>query len=266
MLINKSAPIKASTCPAYRTPSHQARWLFLTTDSINKLTIMAPAQKVSKSGKKATKQTFKSSKLQEVSEREQVSESDVDFSSDEENIEIKGVDDEPVQNTTNHTVNLSKTQEKATKSSQASNRGLLYVGSLPKTFQQYELKKYFSQFGEVTRVRLSKIKKTGKSRGYGFVEFKDLNSAEVAAETMDNYLLAGSNIKVQLMKNHADNIFSSKMKSSFGEFDWRQKEYNEYNAPKPAETWKELEVEFEERKKATMDELKKAGFNYSLEI
>lgn len=227
---------------------------------------MAPAQKGGKAGKKATKQSVKSSKPQEVSEREQVSDSDVDFSSDDENIEINGVDDAPVQNTTNHTVNLSKTQQKASKSNQSNNRGLLYVGSLPKTFQQSELKKYFSQFGEITRVRLSRNKKTGKSRGYGFVEFKDLNTAEVAAETMDNYLLAGSNIKVQLMKNHADNIFSSKMKSSFGEFNWRLKEFNEYNAPKPAETWKELEVQFEERKKATMEELKKAGFNYSLEI
>lgn len=236
---------------------------------------MAPAQKANKAGKKATKpqngksskpQISNSSKPQDSSKREQDSESDVDFSSDDENIEIKGVEDEPIQNTTNHTVNLSKTKQSATKSDQSNNRGLLYVGSLPKTFQQYELKKYFSQFGEVTRVRLSKLKKTGKSRGYGFVEYKNVNSAEVAAETMDNYLLAGSNIKVQLMKNHADNIFSSKMKSSFGEFDWRQKEFNEYNAPKPAETWKELEVQFEERKKAKAEELKNAGFNYSLEF
>lgn len=191
--------------------------------------------------------------------------SDVDFSSDEEHVEIEGISAGEVKpSRSGHTVNLSKERNTDSKTLRKA-RSHLYVGNLPKNFQQYELKKYFSQFGDVSRARLSRNKKTGKSRLYGFVEFVDANSAEVAAETMDNYLLAGSNIKVQVLKDHADNLFSSKMKSSFGEFDWRKKEHDQYNAPKPEAEWQELEQQFEARKKAKIEELKSAGFDYALE-
>lgn len=190
--------------------------------------------------------------------------SDVDFSSDDEDVEIKGMAADVKSTSTGHTVNLTQERNTDNKTTRKA-RSQVYVGNLPKNFQQYELKKYFSQFGEVSRARLSRNKKTGKSRLYGFVEFVDATSAEVAAETMDNYLLAGSNIKVQVLKDHADNLFSSKMKSSFGEFDWRKKEHDEYNAPKPAAEWRELEEKFEERKRAKVEELKAAGFDYTLE-
>ena len=33
--------------------------------------------------------------------------------------------------------------------------------------------KYFSQFGTVTNLRLARSKRTGGSKGYGWVEFED---------------------------------------------------------------------------------------------
>lgn len=41
-------------------------------------------------------------------------------------------------------------------------RGVIYVGHIPHGFYEDELRKYFSQFGEVTRVRVSRSRKTGK--------------------------------------------------------------------------------------------------------
>lgn len=48
---------------------------------------------------------------------------------------------------------------------------------------------FFSQFGEVTRLKLSRNKKTGASKHYAFVEFKFPAVAKIVAETMNNYLM-----------------------------------------------------------------------------
>lgn len=53
------------------------------------------------------------------------------------------------------------------------------------------MKSYFSQFGKVTRVRVSRNKKTGASKHYAFVEFASAEVAEIVAKTMDKYLMFG---------------------------------------------------------------------------
>jgi len=44
---------------------------------------------------------------------------------------------------------------------------------------------YFSQFGAITRLRVSRNKKTAKARSYGFIEFASPDVAAIAAEAMD---------------------------------------------------------------------------------
>ena len=53
------------------------------------------------------------------------------------------------------------------------------------------MKAYFSQFGKVRRVRVSRNKKTGASKHYAFVEFSSAEVAEIVAKTMDKYLMFG---------------------------------------------------------------------------
>ena len=53
------------------------------------------------------------------------------------------------------------------------------------------MKKYFGQFGDVTRLRLSRNKKTGASKHYAFIEFAHGDVAEIVAKTMDKYLMFG---------------------------------------------------------------------------
>lgn len=50
---------------------------------------------------------------------------------------------------------------------------------------------YFSQFGDVKQLRLSRNKKTGASKHYAYIEFESEDVAKIVAETMDNYLLFG---------------------------------------------------------------------------
>lgn len=57
------------------------------------------------------------------------------------------------------------------------------------------MREYFSQFGTVKRVRLARNTKTGQSKHFGFVEFASAAVAEIAAETMDKYLLDGHLLK-----------------------------------------------------------------------
>lgn len=185
-------------------------------------------------------------------------------SSEDEQIEMEGLSDHESEAKNGHTVNVT-TEKKDTSSSTGKKRGVIYIGRIPAGFHEYELKKYFSQFGDILRLRISRNKKTGASRHYAFLEFKEHSVAKVAAETMDNYLLVGHLLKVHVVENPQDNLFSAKMKSTFKEFDWRAKEYAEYHQPKPLEAWKKLQTEFEQKKEEKFAELKTLGFDYALE-
>ncbi|XP_005397695.1 PREDICTED: MKI67 FHA domain-interacting nucleolar phosphoprotein [Chinchilla lanigera] len=66
--------------------------------------------------------------------------------------------------------------------------GVIFVGHLPPVLFESQIKAYFSQFGSITRFRLSRSKRTGNSRGYAFVEFQSEDVAKIVAETMHNYL------------------------------------------------------------------------------
>ena len=76
---------------------------------------------------------------------------------------------------------------------------VLYIGHVPHGFYEDQMRAYFGQFGEVTRLRLSRNKKTGKSKHYAYCEFKHPEVAAIVAESMDNYLLFESVLKVRLM-------------------------------------------------------------------
>ena len=41
----------------------------------------------------------------------------------------------------------------------------------------------------MNKIRVSRSKKTGRSRGYAFIEFEKRDVAEVAAKTMDKYMM-----------------------------------------------------------------------------
>nr|AAM34644.1 Nopp34 nucleolar phosphoprotein-like protein [Danio rerio] len=77
--------------------------------------------------------------------------------------------------------------------------GVLYVGHLPRGLFEPQLKSYFEQFGKVLRLRVSRSKKTGGSKGYGFVEFECDEVAKIVAETMNNYLMGERIIKCHVI-------------------------------------------------------------------
>ncbi|CAE7226004.1 nifk [Symbiodinium natans] len=68
-------------------------------------------------------------------------------------------------------------------------KGVVYLGHIPHGFFEPQMRKYFSQFGQVTRMRLARSRKTGGSKGYAFIEFKEESVAKIVASTMNKYLM-----------------------------------------------------------------------------
>ncbi|XP_058404771.1 MKI67 FHA domain-interacting nucleolar phosphoprotein isoform X2 [Diceros bicornis minor] len=85
--------------------------------------------------------------------------------------------------------------------------GVIYVGHLPPALYETQIRAYFSQFGTVTRLRLSRSKRTGNSKGYAFLEFESEDVAKIVAETMNNYLFGERLLKCHIIppeKVHAE--------------------------------------------------------------
>jgi nucleolar protein 15 len=74
-------------------------------------------------------------------------------------------------------------------------RGTIYVGRIPHGFYEKQMRAFFSQFGDITRLRLSRNKKTGASKHFAFIEFANSEVAKIAAETMNSYLMFGHILK-----------------------------------------------------------------------
>ncbi|KAF8632227.1 hypothetical protein AX15_001983 [Amanita polypyramis BW_CC] len=123
---------------------------------------------------------------------------DEDDSSDEDNIDAAPIDVGRLPTIAKDDAAVRAKLQKA-KRQPAEDQGVIYIGRLPHGFFEDQLRGYFSQFGEVTRLRLSRNKKTGKSKHYAFLEFDSLSVAKIVAETMDNYLIMGHLLQCKII-------------------------------------------------------------------
>ena len=76
----------------------------------------------------------------------------------------------------------------------------VYVGNLPFSVGQEELKKLFSQFGEITEATVISDKFSGRSKGFGFVTFAKKEDAEKAVAEMNEKEVEGRALKVSEAK------------------------------------------------------------------
>ncbi|KAI0008404.1 splicing factor, CC1-like protein [Xylariaceae sp. FL0662B] len=73
----------------------------------------------------------------------------------------------------------------------------LYVGNIHFSITEQDLQNVFEPFGELEFVQLQKDD-NGRSRGYGFVQFREADQAREALEKMNGFDLAGRPIRVGL--------------------------------------------------------------------
>jgi RNA recognition motif-containing protein len=74
----------------------------------------------------------------------------------------------------------------------------LYVGSLPYSLTEEELKEVFQPFGVVVSARIIIDKMTGKSKGFGFVEMESHDQAQQAIEGLHGAELNGRTLIVNI--------------------------------------------------------------------
>ncbi|OAV97861.1 hypothetical protein PTTG_07308 [Puccinia triticina 1-1 BBBD Race 1] len=122
------------------------------------------------------------------------SDEDDDSSEDESN---QSSDDES--NAHPSSTDQSTPNRKSDRKSAQEQTGVVYLGRIPQGFYENEMRAYFTQFGEVLRLRLSRCKRTGKPKHYAFIEFKHVEVAQIVAETIHNYLLCGKLLQCQLL-------------------------------------------------------------------
>ena len=72
----------------------------------------------------------------------------------------------------------------------------LYVGNLPYTVAENDLKELFEGFGAVESVSLIMDKFTGQSKGFGFIEMPNNSEADQAIKALNETPLKGRTIKV----------------------------------------------------------------------
>ena len=72
----------------------------------------------------------------------------------------------------------------------------LYVGNIPFTTTEDELRAAFEQHGSVASVNVITDRETGRPRGFAFVEMDDASAAEEAMRALDGSDLGGRSLRV----------------------------------------------------------------------
>ncbi len=80
----------------------------------------------------------------------------------------------------------------------------LYVGNLSFSTEEEKLRSLFSEYGEVVSVNIVTDRETGRSRGFGFVEMSDSESAKQAEQALNGNEFDGRPLKVNEAKPRAE--------------------------------------------------------------
>jgi len=72
----------------------------------------------------------------------------------------------------------------------------LYVGNLNYQTQEEDLRALFEQYGEVASASIVFDRDTGRSRGFGFVEYLDVDAAKAAEHALNGTELDGRTLRV----------------------------------------------------------------------
>jgi len=76
----------------------------------------------------------------------------------------------------------------------------LFVGSLPWSVNDEELKQTFAKHGNVVSAKVVTDRNSGRSRGFGFVEMESADDAQKAMSTLNDSEMGGRKIVVNEAK------------------------------------------------------------------
>jgi RNA recognition motif-containing protein len=80
----------------------------------------------------------------------------------------------------------------------------IYIGNLPFSATEDELKEVFTEYGQVNSVTIIKDKMSGRSRGFGFVEMADDGEAQNAIQGLNGKDFKGRGMVVNEARPRED--------------------------------------------------------------
>lgn len=73
----------------------------------------------------------------------------------------------------------------------------LFVAGLPFSYDDHELSDLFTEYGAVQSAKVISDRETGRSKGFGFVEFADSTAAQAAIKGLDGTEINGRKLVVK---------------------------------------------------------------------
>ncbi|NPV05929.1 MAG: RNA-binding protein [Syntrophaceae bacterium] len=80
----------------------------------------------------------------------------------------------------------------------------IYVGNMPYSITEEDLKQAFEAFGQVESVTIIKDKMSGQSKGFGFVEMGSADQAQAAISGMNGKDMKGRKLNVNEARPRQD--------------------------------------------------------------
>lgn len=100
----------------------------------------------------------------------------------------------------------------------------IYVGNLPYKTEKESLQEAFEEFGEVESVDIIVDRRSGRSRGYGFVSMPNEGESKDAVEALNGSELDGRNLRVDFSRPKQE-----------GEHQPRRNNQRQQRQPEPAQ-------------------------------
>ena len=140
---------------------------------------------------------------------------------------------------------------------------VLYLGHIPHGFYEEQMRGFFAQFGTVSRLRLARNKKTGRSKHYAFIEFKDAEVGGIVAKAMDGYLLYSKILVAKVLP--PESVHPETFKGAnrpFRVIDTAAAKRKQHNKPRTAEEAEKREKRLVQAEQRKRKKLEAAGIDY----
>ena len=76
----------------------------------------------------------------------------------------------------------------------------IYIGNINYKMQENDIMQLFSDYGNVTSVKIIRDKKTGRSKGYGFIEMDNSDCAVRAVDELHRHEVLNRKLVVSVAK------------------------------------------------------------------
>ncbi|MBN2486336.1 MAG: RNA-binding protein [Bacteroidales bacterium] len=80
----------------------------------------------------------------------------------------------------------------------------IYVGNINYTLTEEDVKRIFEVMGKVEAIKIIRDKKTGKSKGFCFLDMPNKKEGMEAIKTLDGKTVAGRNLRV--LRAHTNKV------------------------------------------------------------